>query len=133
PLGAAVDQFESGACTPGWLRRSLKLRTNNTFVWYEEFDNREDQTRSEVFDGVWVLRTQGSPWSELELFGRRHRVETTWAPYGDTAEESPDRIGGGKIEIARVSDLGEEKFWALMKEWRGKATKDRVDCLFWET
>jgi hypothetical protein len=130
PLGEVTDRHLSGACPAGYDRRELKLRTNNTFVWYEDLASSEEQSTSEVFDGVWVTRTQASPWSELELFGRRHRVETTWAPYQEESEATTDRIAGGKIEVARVADLGADAFWKLMKEWRAKAAKDRVDCLF---
>jgi hypothetical protein len=127
-LGDTIGKVQSAACLVGQTRRDLKLRTNNTFVLYEDNDDPGGQSTFDVFDGVWVLHKKGSPWSELELFGRRHRVESTWAPYNETTEVTTDRISGGKIEIARVSDLGLERFQALVKEWESKIP-DRVTCL----
>jgi len=132
-MGELTDRLLSAACPAGYDHRELKLRTNNTFVWYEALATSEEANSSEVFDGVWVLHAQATPtapWSQLELFGRRHRVETSWAPYEEETEKTTDRIGGGKIEVTRAADLGPDAFWKLMKEWRGKGAKDRVDCLF---
>jgi len=130
PLGEVVDRFLSASCPSEDDQRELKLRSNNTFVSYEALTISEDSNSSQVFDGVWILRTQGAPWAELELFGRRHQVESSWAPYSEETEKTTDRIAGGKIEVARVADLGPDAFWKLMKEWRGKGAKGRVDCLF---
>lgn len=89
-------------------RRTLKLRPDQTFVVYEaSSDPTGGESASEVFDGTWVPTGRDGPWTEVELFGRRHRVDERWDPYAERPKsvKESDRIAGGRLRIAVVGDL----------------------------
>jgi hypothetical protein len=135
-LAKVVDRRWRGACASGegavW--RTLKLRSNHTFVLYDDTEGVDGEPSvSEVLDGAWVVKKTGKPWSTVELFGRRHRNEKSWEPYGDSKSRETVRIAGGKLEVARVADLGREAFIALMNEWLTGPLSARAACLEVET
>ncbi len=107
---------------------TLKLRTNHTFVSYEE-GGGELGSKKEIFDGAWIVRRQGGPWSTIELFGRRHRTESEYRPYRGEVEKETVVISGGPVQVARVKDLGEAEFVKLVTEWTAGPAASRVDCL----
>ena len=108
PLGALMDHQLESACTDERITH-LKLRSNHSFVVYDE-----SMDSSTVFDGAWVPVGRDGPWTSVKLYGRKHRITSTWQPYGaDTTDEST-RIGGGTLRIARAADLDEEG-WVLAK------------------
>jgi hypothetical protein len=138
-LGAVMDRNRASFCDGENSGRALKLRSNHTFVWYDEHvasksdDSRESQASvQEVFDGTWVPTRQTSasvPWSEISLYGRIHRMESAYSSYSQVQASDVVRIGGGKVEIARVSDLGEEGLSRVLDEWRKGPARDRVSCI----
>jgi hypothetical protein len=130
PLGKVANQRWLGRCAPEDVQsnRQLKLRTNNTFVFYDDSGDEESSV-SEVLDGAWVVKTASGPWASVELFGRRHRSETNWDPYADTEKKDSVRIAGGKLEVARVADLGKQEFQKLVAEWSKGTQSAKVECV----
>jgi len=132
PLTKLVDRRLSALCGPSGSReganRTLKLRTNHTFVGYDE-QVVGGRRRKEVSDGVWVPTRPAAPWAEVELYGRRHRVETSWRAYEEMANRETDRIVGGRIELARLEDLGAGGFAALIAEWKKGPARLQVACV----
>lgn len=128
-LGEVVDRLAESACSDGGSGR-LKLRTDHSFVWYgSSSDWGSGQVVDEVFDGAWVVKKQGTPWSTVELFGRRHRTESTWQPYGESVAGAESvRIGGGALEVARVADLTAKDLDALVASWGSGPAASRVGC-----
>lgn len=115
PLREVVDRHLVSLCGEGaGLQGSLKLRSNQSFVRYEEFDG-DGEDSQEVFDGAWVVSSLGTPWSTLKLYGRRHSIATEWMPYQDDLKVESTRISGGAVEVARVEDLGPEAFEAVLR------------------
>jgi hypothetical protein len=131
PLGKVANQRWLGRCTEqdmGESNRQLKLRGNNTFVFYDDTGDEESRV-SEVLDGAWVVKSASGPWASVELFGRRHRSETNWDPYADTTTKDSVRIAGGKLEVARVADLGKKEFEKLVAEWSKGTQSAKVGCV----
>ncbi|PTL80902.1 hypothetical protein [Vitiosangium sp. GDMCC 1.1324] len=132
PLAKVANQRWLGRCAPSDAEarsdRQLKLRTNNTFVFYDNSGD-EASSMSEVLDGAWVVKNASGPWATVELFGRRHRSETNWDPYADTATKDTVRIAGGKLEVARVADLGRQEFEKLVAEWSKGTQSAKVECV----
>lgn len=95
-LAKVVDRSWKSVC--GETTR-LKLRSNHSFVVYMEGEEGPDDSASEVFDGAWVVRKQSATETTVQLYGRRHRTETTWVPYGDDQVASSVRISGGKSTL----------------------------------
>ena len=138
-MGALADQIEGqslerlldrewvGRCAEDSERR-LKLRSNFTFVWYDMVEG-PDGSYTEIFDGAWVVNKQAKPWSELQLYGRIHRSESVWQPYGGDETTEAVRVGGGKIEAAFAAGLREAGFGALLTEWGRDERAARVGCL----
>lgn len=135
-----VDQSWHNRCAHelASVARTLKLRSNHTFVFYEvsteggaEEGSKPDH--DEVLDGAWVVKKTAKPWTSVELYGRRHQVntKTTWVPYGDPEQQSKEstRIGGGTLEIARVADMDEKAFQQLVDEWSKGVQKSVVACV----
>ncbi|WP_224363008.1 NADase-type glycan-binding domain-containing protein [Hyalangium versicolor] len=139
-LAKVVDQSWYNRCAEqsGLVVRTLKLRSNHTFVFYDNTQGEGDPDKGvdeskEVLDGAWVVKKSAKPWTAIELYGRRHVIRTTtgWVPYGDVEEKSTEstRIGGGTLEIARVADLDEKAFQQLAAEWLGGVQGRSVGCL----
>ncbi|WP_257450295.1 NADase-type glycan-binding domain-containing protein [Archangium lipolyticum] len=131
PLEKVANHRWRGRCITNndiYDPRRFKLRTNNTFVYYDN-NASEETTVSEVLDGAWVVKNASGPWAAVELFGRRHRSETNWDPYADTTTKDSVRIAGGKLEVARVVDLGKQEFEKLVAQWSKGPQADKVLCL----
>ena len=101
-LGALMDQQLESACQDERISQ-LKLRSNHSFVLYDE-----SMDTSTVFDGAWVPIGKEGAWTTVKLYGRRHRIVSTWQPYGADTTDASTRIGGGKLMLARAADLDEE-------------------------
>ena len=138
PLGKVVDRSWHGVCssTREDSKRRLKLRSQGTFVFYEDAESTEfagsddSDHRTEVFDGAWVMKNGKGPWVSVELFGRRHRIEKHWAPYADQKlDKDTVRIAGGSLEVARVADLDADEFQAYLSDWSTSVQSERVDCV----
>jgi len=132
PLAKLVDRRLSAVCGAGRssedASRTLKLRTNHTFVGYDERAVGGGR-RKDVSDGVWVPTRAAGPWAEIELYGRRHRVETSWRAYEEAAARETDRIIGGRVELARLEDLGAAGFAALIAEWKKGPARLQAACV----
>jgi hypothetical protein len=134
-LAQVVDQSFHKHCPAesGFVDRSFKLRSNHTFVFYDAVytSGVSELKYDETLDGAWVVKTKGKPWTTIELFGRRHRVDTeSWMPYGDDNPKTEStRIGGGKLEIARVADMDKKGFEKLVAEWAKGPQKAAVSCV----
>ncbi|QRO02099.1 hypothetical protein JRI60_25355 [Archangium violaceum] len=131
PLEKVINHRWSGRCiTNNDINdpRRFKLRTNNTFVYYDN-NAAEETSVSEVLDGAWVVKNASGPWASVELFGRRHRSETNWDPYADSTTKDTVRIAGGKLEVARVADLGRQEFEKLVAQWSKGTQADKVRCV----
>lgn len=94
-LERVVDRSWRGLCNEA---ERLTLRSNHSFVSYTQRDYGPDDDLHEVFDGAWVVHELGAP-DTIRTFGRKHRTETTWVPYGDDQVQSTVRIAGGKSEL----------------------------------
>ncbi|HJN72798.1 MAG TPA: hypothetical protein QGF58_02590 [Myxococcota bacterium] len=101
-LGALMDQQLESVCSDEWITQA-KLRSNHSFVVYGE-----SMDTSTVFDGAWVPLGKEGAWTAVKLYGRRHRIRSTYQPYGTDTTDEETRIGGGKLLLARASDLDEE-------------------------
>jgi|GEM_PF-2943143 len=131
PLEKVVNRRWSGRCTElgaGTWERHFKLRGNHTFVVYDGSPDDEEQL-TQVLDGAWVVKSASGPWTVVELFGRRHTSETSWDPYADMAKKEMVRIVGGKLEVARVADLGQQQFKKLVAEWAEGTQSFKVGCV----
>jgi len=135
PLGKETDRAWHGVCSLAEAHtrfkneRRFKLRTNGTFVFYEDLEGRDDLHRTEVFDGAWVVKNDQGPWASVDLFGRRHRSERSWAPYEEERSQETVRIAGGSLEVARVEDLGPAEFQKLVADWSRGVLSKKVHCL----
>lgn len=94
-LDRIVDRTWRGLCDEG-VR--LTLRSNHSFVSYKQLEDPMQDDVKEVFDGAWVVKKLGDP-SSIQLFGRAHRAETTWVPYGDVQVQTTERIAGGTSKL----------------------------------
>ncbi|MBN2498725.1 MAG: discoidin domain-containing protein [Deltaproteobacteria bacterium] len=133
PLASIADRQWVSRCS-GQRSAQLKLRTNHSFVWYEsEGDDKTmqdaGQSRSEVFDGAWVVGRARKPASAVKLYGRRHSSSARWDPYAGKEERSAVRIGGGQVSLTRVADMQPAAFAELLARWRKGPAADRVACL----
>ncbi len=132
-LGKVVDRSWSKRCETGngHMTRTFKARTNHTFVFYDQVTGTEnDEDYDEVLDGAWVVKKVARPWAAIELYGRRHRVESrSWNPYEEPRDTESTRIGGGTLEIARVADLDEPSFQKLVAEWSNAPQSQAVPCM----
>jgi hypothetical protein len=99
-----VDYSLVSHCAPE--ERQLKLRSNNSFVYYAT----DAEGADEVFDGAWVVKGPSGAGTQLQLYGRRHRTERDWTPYGTDNTVSSTRIAGGKPVFTRVSALDQAAF-----------------------
>jgi hypothetical protein len=123
PLREVVNRSWTSRCEPDSedaVVRALKLRTNHTFVVYENQD---------VLDGAWVVQKTGKPWSTVEIFGRQNRASSEWQPYSDTPARDTTRVVGGKLEIARVADLDEKTFRQLVSRWSAGDLASMAWCI----
>lgn len=112
-LERLIDYSLVSHCAP--KDRQLKLRSNNSFVYYET--SAETET-DEVFDGAWVLKGPTGKGSTLQLFGRRHETARDWTPYGDMQETESTRVAGGKPVFTRVSALTKPEFDTIVSRIR---------------
>ena len=122
-FATAIDRQLTNVCDDPFNEESLKLRSNHTFVQYSQ--RGEDDTVEEVFDGAWVVSQPG----EVKLYGRRHRIEKTWVPYGADRESQSTRVAGGTIKITSVADLSDSQFEVLVKRWLEGPAEPAVACL----
>jgi hypothetical protein len=137
PLSEVIDRWYRAACGSEGREyaghgadRTLKLRSDHTLVAYEShFAVDQPGHRSEVLDGTWVPSKLGSPWTEIELFARRHRTETSWVSEYEERRAETDRIAGGKIEVTRARNLAPEALAALVSEWAAGPARWRLACL----
>ncbi|MFH1470029.1 MAG: hypothetical protein ABIO70_36935 [Pseudomonadota bacterium] len=96
---------------------SLKLRPNHSFVRWNIEENDADGDQREVFDGAWVVASQGAEQAVIELYGRRHRTQTTWQPYGQDQVRETDRIAGGKVTLRGADDgAGRARLLQLLRD-----------------
>jgi hypothetical protein len=135
-LGAFADKQWATLCESNPTQVKLKLRTNHTFVSYEESGggsvakgNEDVAGVHSVFEGAWVVRGQASPWSEVEFFGRRDAVVNVWVPYGQDEKPQPPGVDGGKLKVARVADLKPADLKALFDKWKTGEASGVVECL----
>ncbi len=112
-LSQVVDKSWTGFCDDS---ETLKLRSNHSFVHYSAVAEGPDDSVREVFDGAWVVDEQGPGTAGVQLYGRRHRTETSWRPYGDDQVSSSIRIAGGRLELWLHSDALLQKTEALVDE-----------------
>lgn len=130
PLDRVVGQVWGSRCG----NDSLKLRPDASFVWYgssrsELEDEEGNRSTEDVIEGAWAVEPTSGPWAKISLYARRHRIESTFRPYGESGEEESTRIAGGSLEIARASALGLEGVRAEVAALRDSTAADRVDCL----
>ena len=130
-LAEVVDrQFSCACCT--YRATRLKFRTNHTFVWYldsEQPGETESRSKSEVFDGAWVVGKPKPPSATVKLFGRRHKTSSVFNPYAGNRVRDTVRIGGGNLAVTRLADIDAEQFAALVRSWAKGPTAAKVDCL----
>lgn len=133
PLAKSTDHVWHEVCYPPDIAdnaRRLKLRSNGTFVYYEEGrSERGDSSQDEVFDGAWVMKKPQGPWVSVELFGRRQRREYGWIPYAAPSLKDSVNIAGGPLEVARVEDLGPQEFQKLVASWARGIAAPKVSCI----
>jgi hypothetical protein len=135
PLEKIVDRRWRKRCEPeAYVVRDLKLRGNRSFFFHDVVAET-GQTKGEydeTMEGAWVVKKVEAPWTTVELFGRRHRFDTTLEKVAgdwEFLELESQRAGGGTLEIARVADLGEQAFQQLVSEWAQAPQKQVVDCV----
>ncbi|MCB9792641.1 MAG: hypothetical protein H6741_07910 [Alphaproteobacteria bacterium] len=120
-LEPLVDKAWAATCESEELSAQLKLRSDNSFVWYYE-SGVDGDTQREVFDGAWVVKEAGPVWSTIKLYGRRHSTSSSWNPYGsegDSVTESV-RIAGGDVQVGALSKIGEAELAQTvmdLEEW----------------
>jgi hypothetical protein len=117
-----------------YVVRTLKLRSNRSFLFHDVLAETEKNSGEydETVEGVWVVKKVEAPWVTVELFGRRHRIDTVLkkvAGEWDFQEVKSQSAGGGTVEIARVADLGEQAFNKLVAEWAKSPHRQVVDCV----
>ena len=131
PLSDVVDR--QWVCRCGDMRLTrLKLRTNHTFVWYQDVESEDEvetRSQSEVFDGAWVVGKPKPPSAAIKLFGRRHRTSSVFNPYAGNRVRDSVRIGGGNVSVTRLADIDAQEFAELVRRWARGPAADRVDCL----
>ncbi len=131
PLAEVVDRQWACACCQMRSTR-LKLRTNHTFVWYldaEQAGDEETRSKSEVFDGAWVVGKPKEPSAVVKLYGRRHRTSSVFNPYAGNKVRDTTRIGGGNLTITRLADIDSAQFAKLAQSWLRSPARDKVNCL----
>jgi len=131
PLAEVVDRQWSCACCEMRSTR-LKLRTNHTFVWYldaEQAGEEETRSKSEVFDGAWVMGKSKAPSAVVKLFGRRHRTSSVFNPYAGNKVRDTVRIGGGNLNVTRLADIDGAQFAKVVQAWLRGPARDKVNCL----
>jgi hypothetical protein len=111
-LERVVDRSWRGLCNEG-VR--LTLRSNHSFVSYAQRDDGPDDDLREVFDGAWVVQALGTP-DSIRTFGRKHRTQTTWVPYGNDQVQSTVRIAGGKSELWLHDSTSPARAAALLED-----------------
>jgi len=94
-LDRIVNRSWQGLCNES---TRFTLRSNHSFVSYAQIVDDEDESMHEVFDGAWVVQDMTAP-ATIQTYGRKHRTQTTWVPYGDDQVQSTVRIAGGKSQL----------------------------------
>jgi hypothetical protein len=108
----------------------FKLRSNHTFVYYNEYWRRGSLMYHEVFDGTWVPNRVGEVWSEVKLYGRRNTQEKDIGyDYELNVKLSRTKVAGGSVNIAFVEDLGFVEFKKEVVKWLKNAPAHKVACL----
>ncbi len=120
PLASMVDKAYRQVCGQP---RELKLRSDNSFVYYESLEGG-DSSSQVVLDGAWVPAKGG-----IQLFARRHVVESTFAPYGGQEDQESVEVAGGTLEVAPLESLGKDEVVKRLQDWAKGGAADRVECL----
>ncbi|MED5371118.1 MAG: hypothetical protein VX899_08905 [Myxococcota bacterium] len=129
PLDTALGKRFVGVCSDAEeSRRELKLRENHSFVYYSsryELGAMEETDSVVIYDGAWVPTAEG----QVKLYGRKHRVEQTWAPYGGDSQQDVTRIAGGEIAWEPVAKMDDAAFEAAMADLTRRGAAGMVGCV----
>ena len=108
PVTAAmIDRsFSSVACSssvvPGNFQRSMRLRSDGSFVIYGTVMQGEpiNKMTDQVWEGNWELRGVG-----VRIFGQRYSDTVVVTEYSQTAHKAPPSIFQSDFKTARFHDL----------------------------
>lgn len=120
PLAKVVDKTFRQVCGQD---RELKLRTDNSFVYYE-LEETDDITRRVVLDGAWTPAKGG-----IQLYARRHVAEQNFNPYGAGGDAESVEVAGGILKLSPLKSLGKDDVMKTLQEWTKGGAQDRVACL----
>ena len=121
PLAKVVDKTFRELC--GEEERVLKLRGDGSFT-YGETVEEGDTPRRWVLDGAWAPVKR-----EVELRGRRRRVEPTFVPnQGAEAGEGAEAVEG-RVSISLLQGAGEEDTKERLQRLAKGGAAGRVSCL----
>lgn len=109
PLAALLDQNFRSVCQRDDYELEAKFRSNHSFVVYRSADEDAGHVK-EVLDGTFIVK----PGKGLELFGRSHRNETSFDPYGSAGGRETTSITGGALTVTRVADLSKADYLAKL-------------------
>lgn len=121
PLAALLGHDGHSVC--GFPRRRLKIRASGTLSALDPAAVWGDGPVPVAVDADWSLGTPDGPWLSLHVDGRAWSAGQRW----DTAS-AHTRPFAGDLAVARVADLGQDGFRALVDDWT-HAHPDRVECL----
>jgi hypothetical protein len=133
PLEAVLGRSLHSRCE---YMGKLKMRADSSFVWYggsmrgEDDSDRMYQTE-EVLDGAWATKKREGAWETVELFARRHRVESSFRPYGEDQREEGEstKVSGGTLSFAHAKELGADGLRSALAELGQGTAQDRVACV----
>jgi hypothetical protein len=120
PLATMVDKTFREVCGQP---REFKLRTDNSFVYYE-LEETEDITRRVVLDGAWAPAKGG-----IQLFARRHVAEQSFNPYGTEGSADSVEVAGGTLKVESLKSLGKDAVMETLQTWAKGGAMDRIECL----
>ncbi|WP_224242077.1 discoidin domain-containing protein [Hyalangium gracile] len=134
-LEKLVDRSWHKRCPDeSYVIRTLKPRSDHTFYLLDVVGETggERHEYDLILEGSWAVKKADKPWSTLELIGKQRLVDTKLVGEpGDLSPEETESLGagGGKLEVARVADLDEKAFQALIAEWTRGPHKLVVNCV----
>jgi hypothetical protein len=135
PLEAVIGRSLSSRCESDAVGR-LKMRADSSFVWYGESSRAEeggDVTRAtnDVLDGAWAVKKREGAWETVELYARRHRVESSFRPYGEEQgdENESTKITGGSLAFATAKELGLDGLRSALADLGQGPAQGRVSCV----
>ncbi len=120
PLGKVIDKTFRQVCGQ---ERELKLRSDNSFVYYE-LEETGETTRRVVLDGAWTPVKGG-----IQLHARRHVAERSFSPYGGGGDVESVEVAGGRLKLSPLKSLGKDEVMKTLQTWTKGGAKDRVACL----